>query len=175
MGGNVAVNNTIWVAPKRNLPNCCNNGRNSSCLFNTTWHSSITIRSNRCNIRCRATKSTNSLFSTPSGVIKTIDALSGGRRRSYTAYDIPNCWYRACMSSRNDINGTTTIVNPALPLTYAGNINNILFPLPVGMIAIIGLCPCLIACNTSPWFPRNTISVLPIMYWNASPMSHSYI
>jgi hypothetical protein len=48
------------------------------------------------------------------------------------------------MSLRNAINRTTIIV--VLPCSaYASNINNKLFPAPVGMIATTGLSPAVIA------------------------------
>jgi hypothetical protein len=48
------------------------------------------------------------------------------------------------MSPRNAISGIRTIVVPPYS-TYASNMNNKLFPAPVGIIAIIGLSPAIIA------------------------------
>ncbi|KAF1828072.1 hypothetical protein BDW02DRAFT_469540, partial [Decorospora gaudefroyi] len=52
------------------------------------------------------------------------------------------------MSPRNAINRITTIV--VLPCSaYAGNMNNKLFPPPVGITATTGLSPAMIACMAS--------------------------
>jgi hypothetical protein len=75
-----------------------------------------------------------------SGVTNTIDASSGGRRLSHSTHDIPNGVHRRCKSPRNAVNGTTTTVNPPDSI-HAGNMNNMLFPPPVGITATTGLSP----------------------------------
>ncbi|PTU23643.1 hypothetical protein P175DRAFT_0405133, partial [Aspergillus ochraceoroseus IBT 24754] len=47
-------------------------------------------------------------------------------------------------SARNKINGTTTMVQPPRA-AYVGNMNNMLFPPLVGMMATTGLAPSWIA------------------------------
>ncbi|KAH7199037.1 uncharacterized protein B0J16DRAFT_256276, partial [Fusarium flagelliforme] len=49
-------------------------------------------------------------------------------------------------SSRNDINGTITMVTPPLSWEqYAGNMNDMLLPPPVPVICTIGLSPRMMA------------------------------
>ncbi|PVH90689.1 hypothetical protein DM02DRAFT_547311, partial [Periconia macrospinosa] len=57
------------------------------------------------------------------------------------------------MFPRNDTNGTITTVTPVD--TDAGNMNNMLFPAPVPMIATTGLACRTIACNAGFWTLRN--------------------
>ncbi|KAH1480456.1 hypothetical protein KXX06_005232, partial [Aspergillus fumigatus] len=97
LGGNVAVNHTIW-------------GRKSRWEFNTTWHSSITIRSNRRVHRSRFKNIWKSGLTTDSGVTNTMDAASGGRQLSHGTHDMPSSWHRLVISARNATSGTTTMV-----------------------------------------------------------------
>ncbi|KAF2022980.1 hypothetical protein EK21DRAFT_18376, partial [Setomelanomma holmii] len=52
------------------------------------------------------------------------------------------------MSPRNAINGMTTTVVPPCS-AHAGNMNNKLFPPPVGITAMMGLSPATIAAMAS--------------------------
>lgn len=132
-------------------------GRKSANPGNITWHSSITMRSSRRTIRSRFKNEWNSGVMADSGVTSTIDASSRGRRRSYTTYEMLSCWHRHWKSWRSTISGITTTVVP-LGSMYAGNINSMLFPPPVGMTAIMGLSPCWMACSAGPWTPRSSSS-----------------
>lgn len=76
-----------------------------------------------------------SLLNADSGVTNTIDTSLGGRRLSHSTYEIPNYMYRRYISARNAINSTITMVVPPSSI-HAGNINNMLLPLPVGIMAI---------------------------------------
>jgi hypothetical protein len=68
------------------------------------------------------------------------------------------------MSSCNAINRTTTIV-VLLCLAYAGNINNKLFSLSVGITATIELSSATIAATVFFCMLRN-LAVLSIIYYN---------
>lgn len=103
-----------------------------------------------------------------SGVINTMDALSGGCWRSYAIYRIPKSWYWTIISQCNAINGITIIVNPAEPLIYTDNINNVLLFLSIDITATIQLLLYLIVCNTGFWGLHNTIMLLSIICWNIS-------
>lgn len=160
VGGNVAVRNTSCVCAWISLLSCRMVGWKSADLGNITWHSSIMIRSSRCTIRSWFKNEWNLGVMADLGVMSTIDALSGGRRRSYTAYEMLSCWHRRWKSWRSVISGITTTVVP-LGLMYAGNINSMLFPLLVGMTAMMGLLLCWMACSAGPWTPCS----LSLAYW----------
>jgi hypothetical protein len=90
LGGNVAVNHTIWVRACTNFPNWAIWGRKSRWEFNTTWHSSITMRSNRRIHRNRFKNVWKSGLTADSGVTNTMDAASGGRRLSHATHEMPS-------------------------------------------------------------------------------------
>lgn len=171
-GGNVAVIYTIYTPNPLNRPSRAITGRKSFWSFNITWHSSITIRSNRCYILCRFKNPIKSSPSADSGVTSTIFASSAGYRLSHSIHRIFNRQHRRCISLRNTINGTTTTVMP--PATYAGNRNNTLLPPPVGITMIIGLYPYQIASIAGPQTPRNRTSSSPIIFYNSGYISVSY-
>ncbi|KAH1438687.1 hypothetical protein KXX58_009641 [Aspergillus fumigatus] len=134
LGGNVAVNHTIWVRAWTNRPSWAIWGRKSRWEFNTTWHSLITIRSNR-RVHCSRFKNIwKSGLTADSGVTNTMDAASGGRRLSHGTHDMPSSWHRRVISARNATSGTTTMVVPP-GAANAGTMNSMLFPPPVGMTA----------------------------------------
>lgn len=173
VGGNVAVNMTMGTCALFNSPNSCNRGRKSRCSFNTTWHSSMTIRSNRSCPRNRLMNRIKSSLRLLSGVTNTIRALSGGLRRFHSRQSMPDSRHLRCKSCRNAINGTTTyddrlipdqipcddhpltMVTPPSPQN-AGNINNKLFPPPVGMMANIRSWPLMMDSTTLFCDPRNS-------------------
>jgi hypothetical protein len=71
------------------------------------------------------------------------------------------------MSWRNNINSTTTMVVPP-GTAHAGNMNNMLFPPPVGMMATTGLWPYWMAAMAGPCTPRNyMLACLVIRYITA--------
>lgn len=120
-GGNVAVNKTIRVPTRTSPPSSRNLGRNLDSACNMTWHSSMIIRSSR---RVCLNRWMNVLPSSPnadSSVINTILAASDGDRPlSHPTYYIPNAWYRRCMSKRNVLNVTITlVVLPSPPILAA--------------------------------------------------------
>jgi hypothetical protein len=106
----------------------------------------------------------NPLLTADSGVTNTTAAALGGRRPSYSVYNIPNYLYRRFISLRNVINGITTTVVPPCS-AHAGNINNKLFPAPVGITVTTGLSPAVMAWIPSSWTPRNAAS-FPIIRFN---------
>ena len=110
-GSNVAVNITMGTWALFNSPNSYNRGRKSSYSFNTTWHSLITIRSNRSCPLIRFINRINSSLQAPSGVTSTILALSGGRRRFYSRQSIPISLYLRRKSWYNAIDGTITYID----------------------------------------------------------------
>jgi hypothetical protein len=104
------------------------------------------------------------------GVTNTMAASSSGRCRSHAMHDTPTYWHHRAMSWRNDINGTTTMVVPP-GTAHAGNMNNMLLPPPVGMIATTGLRPCWMAAMAGPWTPRNYMRAWPVICCIAVVMS----
>lgn len=76
-----------------------------------------------------------------SGVTNIIDAALGGCWLSYATYNIPSSWHHCIILACNVTSKTMIMVVPP-GAANTGTINNILFPLPVGMTAIIGLSPC---------------------------------
>ena len=76
-----------------------------------------------------------------SGVTNIIDAVLGGRQLSYAIHNMLSSWHHHIISACNATSGTITIVVPP-GVVNAGTMNNILFPLPVGMTATTGLSPC---------------------------------
>src|SRR5271163_1160913 len=155
-GGNVAVKNTICVPHFTiSAPNALNLGRKSGPLSKTTWHSSITTRSNWYVLRNRLMYVLNVFVTADSGVTNTMDAVSCGLRLSHWTHSIRASLHRLSKSSCNEHNGMMTTVVP--PFTqYAGNINNMLFPSPVAMILTMGLWPVITACMLCSCIPRNS-------------------
>lgn len=49
------------------------------------------------------------------------------------------------------------IIVVPLGVVNAGTMNNMLFPLPMGMTAITGLSPYWMACMAGSWTPQNCI------------------
>ncbi|KAK7178407.1 hypothetical protein PSPO01_15543 [Paraphaeosphaeria sporulosa] len=90
----------------------------------------------------------NSCVTTNLGVINTIVATSSGWWLSHTIYNIPSLLYRRFMSPYNIINGMIIMVVPPYS-TYASNMNNILLPAPIGIMATMGLSPPIIALMAS--------------------------
>ncbi|RHZ43059.1 uncharacterized protein CDV56_100432 [Aspergillus thermomutatus] len=115
-------------------------GRKSRWEFNTTWHSLITMRSNRRIHRNRFKNIWKSGLTADLGVTNTINAASGGRRLSHATHEIPSCWHQRCISARHATSGTIIMVVPP-GAANAGTMNNMLLPLPVGITATIGLSP----------------------------------
>lgn len=74
------------------------------------------------------------------GVTNTIDTASGGHQLSHAIYNILSSWHRCIILACNATSGIMIIVVP-LGAVNAGTINNMLFPLPIGMTATIGLSP----------------------------------
>src|SRR5271167_3874746 len=144
-GGNVAVKNIICVPHFTiSAPNALNLGRKSGPLSKTTWHSSITTRSNWYVLRNRLMYVLNVLVTADSGVTNTMDAVSCGLRLSHWTHSMRASLHRLSKSSCNEHNGIITTVVP--PLTqYAGNINDKLFPSPVAIMLTMGLCPVMMA------------------------------
>ena len=88
-------------------------------------------------------------------------AWYGSLLLSYSAYRIPFSLLHSHMSCRNATIGTITIVTLSCDTT-AGNINNKLLPLPVGMIAKTNASsPWMMAHNAASWIPLKPASVLP--------------
>jgi hypothetical protein len=143
--------------------------RNVYYWFNTIWHSSITIQSNCRVVRNWFKNVANSSLTADLGVTNTTAAASGGRRPSYAVYAIPNTLHRRIMSPRNAINGMTTMV--VLPYSaHAGNMNNKLFPPLVGITAMIGLSPAIIAAMAACCTLRNS-AILLIIRFNCAVVS----
>ena len=84
-----------------------------------------------------------------------------GWRLSHSTREILRFVHRRFISSRNAINGTTTIVVPPYSAN-ASNINNKLLPLLVGITATTRLSPATIALIASSYTPRNS-ALLPII------------
>jgi hypothetical protein len=78
-GRNVAVKYTICVSARTKFFNANNRLRNSFNESNTTWHSSITIRSSRPMARCRLMYCPNASPTAASGVTNMTCAHSCGR------------------------------------------------------------------------------------------------
>ncbi|KAK7178345.1 hypothetical protein PSPO01_15607 [Paraphaeosphaeria sporulosa] len=169
LGGNVAVNNTIYVLAATSLPSYYICLRNVYRRFNTMWHLSIIIRSSCRIARKRFINVVNSYVTADLGVTNTTAAVSGGWRLSYAAHDIPSLLHRRFMSPHNAINGTTTMVMPPCS-THAGNMNNMLLPAPVGITATTGLSPPTITSMASFCTLQN-VAVLPAMHCNCSAAS----
>ncbi|KAH7010952.1 hypothetical protein B0J12DRAFT_778797, partial [Macrophomina phaseolina] len=154
-GGNVAVNMTICVSALANSPNSCNFGRKLPRPSNAVWHSSTTIRSNRCRLLNRSKNPPNALVAADSGVTKTTDA-SSGRRLSHSAAVMPARRHRSTMFSLNEFNGTTTTVVPCSPTAAAHNagiMNATLLPAPVPITTNNGLRPSTTASTASSCTP----------------------
>src|SRR5450432_4627880 len=97
----------------------------------------------------------NVLVTADSGVTNTMDAVSCGLRLSHWTHSMRASLHRLSKSSFYEHNGIMTTVVP--PLTqYAGNINNMLFPSPVAIILIMGLCPVMMAWMVFSYNPRNS-------------------
>lgn len=79
------------------------------------------------------------------GVTNIMNIASGGCWLSYAIYDILSSWHRRIILACNATSGTIIIVVP-LGAVNMGTINNMLFPLPIGMTATTGLSPCWMAC-----------------------------
>ncbi|KAK7178696.1 hypothetical protein PSPO01_15252 [Paraphaeosphaeria sporulosa] len=82
----------------------------------------------------------NSYITTNLGVTNTIVATSSGWRLSYTIYNISSLLHRRFMLPHNIINGIIIIVIPPCS-THVSNINNILLPTPISIMATMGLSP----------------------------------
>ena len=136
-------------------PNFRNSGRNSWWASNTTWHSSTTTRSNTPHICNRLTNSTNPVLTAASGVTNTILVFNSmDLRLSQMPALIGLSRHRRCKSSRNDTNGTITMVAPSGE-QHAGNMNDKLLPPPTPAICTMGLSPRMIAWITACCWPRN--------------------
>ena len=93
VSGNMAINNTICVLAAINQPNYYIYSWKSAWLFNIIQHLLIIIQSSRCTIHSQLINIIKSWLNADSGVTNIIDALSGGRRLSYSIYKIPNWVY----------------------------------------------------------------------------------
>ncbi|EKG09010.1 hypothetical protein MPH_14019 [Macrophomina phaseolina MS6] len=172
-GGNVAVNMTICVSALANSPNSCNFGRKLPRPSNAVWHSSTTIRSNRCRLLNRSKNPPNALVAADSGVTKTTDA-SSGRRLSHSAAVMPARRHRSTMFSLHEFNGTTTTVVPCSPTAAAHNagiMNATLLPAPVPITTNNGLRPSTTASTASSCTPLNSASLLPVNSRNTCRLS----
>ncbi|KAF2175101.1 hypothetical protein K469DRAFT_767165 [Zopfia rhizophila CBS 207.26] len=84
-----------------------------------------------------------SLLTVDSGVTNITAAISSGRCPSHFLHEIPNFLHHRFISSCNVINSITiTIVLPYS--AYASNMNNMLFPAPVGITVTTRLFPAVI-------------------------------
>ncbi|KAK7185307.1 hypothetical protein PSPO01_08824 [Paraphaeosphaeria sporulosa] len=90
----------------------------------------------------------NSYVTANSGITNTTAAVLGGWRLSYATHNIPSFSYRRFMSPHNAINGITTMVVPPCS-AHTGNMNNMLLPAPIGIMATTGLSPPIIALMAS--------------------------
>jgi hypothetical protein len=108
-----------------------------------------------------------------SGVTNTTAALLGECQLSYSAHAIPNFLHRRIISPRNAINGTTTTIMPPCSI-YAGNINNMLLPAPIGITATTELLPAIIASIAACCTPQNS-ALSPTIRFNTAITSISYI
>ncbi|KAK7178343.1 hypothetical protein PSPO01_15605 [Paraphaeosphaeria sporulosa] len=80
-------------------------------------------------------------------------AHSYGRRLSHSALTIPSRSHYSRISNCNATNGTTIIVTPLD--TDAGNMNNMLLPTPMPMMATTGLLYCIITWMAGFYTLRN--------------------
>ncbi|KJZ69790.1 hypothetical protein HIM_10808 [Hirsutella minnesotensis 3608] len=114
LGGNVAVKYTVCIPHSHNIPPNSNICRlNFWLASNNVWHSSTTTLSNACRPCKRLTKYRNPFVTADSGVTNTILDIGWLPRLCQTCDWILLFSQCACISSRNDTNGTTTIVVPS--------------------------------------------------------------
>lgn len=107
------------------------------------------------------------------GITITTTTLSRGLRLSHLVYNMPSSLYYYIISLHNTINRTTTIVMPPCS-THAGNINNMLLPTLVSIMATMGLLPATIALMAAYYILRNS-AFSPTICFNCTVVSMSYM